>query len=302
MSGYIGTQPVPQATQTRDAFTATASQTSFATGGYSPGFIDVFLNGVKLAAADYTATNGSEVVLAVGAALNDIIETVAYTTFETSKNATLAQGALADTALQPTGDGSGLTSLTSANLTGALPAIDGSALTSLSSSSLTGALPAIDGSALTGVASLTLVASVATTSGTTIDFTGIPAGTNRITLNFGGVRQNLTTPLLVQLGDSGGIETSGYIASSAHSAGDYLNTSGFNIARAAAGNVTHGWMVLTRITGNQWASGHAATRTTSGSTAGGGGSKTLTGELTQVRLTTTTGGTFNLGNLSISYE
>ena len=129
MSGYIGTQPVPQATQTRDAFTATAAQTSFATGGYTPGFLDVFLNGVKLAAADYTATNGSDVVLAVGAALNDIIETVAYTTFEVNSNATLAQGALADTALQPTGDGSGLTSLTSANLTGALPAIDGSSLT-----------------------------------------------------------------------------------------------------------------------------------------------------------------------------
>ena len=101
MSGYIGTQPVPQATQTRDAFTATAAQTSFATGGYTPGFLDVFLNGVKLAAADYTATNGSEVVLAVGAALNDIIEVIAYTTFETSKNATLAQGALADTSVQP---------------------------------------------------------------------------------------------------------------------------------------------------------------------------------------------------------
>ena len=53
--------------------------------------------------------------------------------------------------LTTTGDGSGLTSLTSGNLTGALPAIDGSALTSLTSNNLTGALPAIDGSALTGL-------------------------------------------------------------------------------------------------------------------------------------------------------
>ena len=84
MSGYIGTQPVPQATQTRDAFTATSGQTSFATSGYTPNFLDVFLNGVKLSAADYTASNGSDVVLATGAATGDILEVVAYTTFEIS--------------------------------------------------------------------------------------------------------------------------------------------------------------------------------------------------------------------------
>jgi hypothetical protein len=84
MSGYIGTQPVPQATQTRDSFTATSGQTSFATSGYTPDFLDVFLNGVKLAAADYTASNGSDVVLATGATTGDILEVVAYTTFDTA--------------------------------------------------------------------------------------------------------------------------------------------------------------------------------------------------------------------------
>ena len=81
MSGYIGTQPVPQTTQTRDSFTATSNQTSFPTSGYTPNYLDVFLNGVKLAAADYTATNNSDVVLAVGAATGDILEVVAYSTF-----------------------------------------------------------------------------------------------------------------------------------------------------------------------------------------------------------------------------
>ena len=84
MSGYIGTQPVPQATQTRDSFTATSGQTSFATGGYTPNFLDVYLNGVKLASADYTAANGSDVVLASGAATGDILEVVAYTAFDTA--------------------------------------------------------------------------------------------------------------------------------------------------------------------------------------------------------------------------
>jgi hypothetical protein len=83
MSGYIGTQPVPQATQTRDTFTATAGQTSFATGGYTPQFIDVYLNGVHLqSGTDYTAGNGSDVILTSGATLNDVLEVVAYTTFE----------------------------------------------------------------------------------------------------------------------------------------------------------------------------------------------------------------------------
>ena len=83
MSGYIGTQPIPQATQTRQTFTATASQTSFATGGYQAGYIDVFLNGVKLVdGTDYTATNGSDVVLTTGAASGDTLEVVAYTAFE----------------------------------------------------------------------------------------------------------------------------------------------------------------------------------------------------------------------------
>ena len=82
MSGYIGTQPVPQATQTRDVFTATSGQTSFATSGYTPNFLDVWLNGVKLINGDdFTATNGSDVVLTSGAAAGDTVEVLAFSTF-----------------------------------------------------------------------------------------------------------------------------------------------------------------------------------------------------------------------------
>jgi len=83
MSGYIGTIPTPQATQTRDSFTCTAGQTSFATGGYTPQFLDVYLNGVFLSnGTDYTAANGSDVILTSGAASGDVLEVVAYSTFE----------------------------------------------------------------------------------------------------------------------------------------------------------------------------------------------------------------------------
>ena len=62
MAGYIGTVPAPQATQIRQTFTATASQTTFTTTGYTDGaFINVYLNGVRLInGTDYTATNGSD--------------------------------------------------------------------------------------------------------------------------------------------------------------------------------------------------------------------------------------------------
>ena len=83
MSGYIGNIPVPQATQTRESFTATASQTTFNTAGYTPNFLDVFLNGVHLLnGTDYTATNGSDVVLTTGAAASDVVEVISYSTYE----------------------------------------------------------------------------------------------------------------------------------------------------------------------------------------------------------------------------
>jgi len=87
MAGYVGNIPVPQSTQTRQSFTATASQTSFPTIGYTEGFFDCHLNGVKLlAGVDFNVGggNGSDVILATGAALNDILEVTIFDTFNTS--------------------------------------------------------------------------------------------------------------------------------------------------------------------------------------------------------------------------
>ena len=67
-SGVVST-----AYRTVTEFTATASQTTFITPSYVPGFINVFLNGVMLGSADYTAVNGTTVVLAVGATVGDLV-------------------------------------------------------------------------------------------------------------------------------------------------------------------------------------------------------------------------------------
>jgi hypothetical protein len=58
-------------------FTATASQTTF-TVTYTVGLVEVYRNGVKLAIADYTASNGTTIVLATGANAGDLIEVVAF--------------------------------------------------------------------------------------------------------------------------------------------------------------------------------------------------------------------------------
>jgi hypothetical protein len=59
-------------------FTATAGQTTFTPASYTVGFIQVYRNGVLLGSADYTATNGTTVVLAVGATSGDLVTTISF--------------------------------------------------------------------------------------------------------------------------------------------------------------------------------------------------------------------------------
>jgi hypothetical protein len=59
-------------------FTATAGQTTFTPASYVAGFITVYRNGVRLGSADYTATNGTTVVLATGATAGDLVTTESF--------------------------------------------------------------------------------------------------------------------------------------------------------------------------------------------------------------------------------
>jgi hypothetical protein len=77
-TGWVSQAVTPTgSTYTRTSFTATAAQTTF-TVAYTVGFVQVYLNGVFLNSTDFTATNGTTVVLATGATSGDIVETVAY--------------------------------------------------------------------------------------------------------------------------------------------------------------------------------------------------------------------------------
>ena len=83
-SGWQAAGSSVNGTAQRNSYTATGGQTSFA-ATYDAGYVDVYLNGVKLIdGTDFTATNGTSVVLASGAAANDTVDIVGYGTFQLS--------------------------------------------------------------------------------------------------------------------------------------------------------------------------------------------------------------------------
>lgn len=155
---------------------------------------------------------------------------------------------------------------------------------------------------------MTLTASQATTSGTSKDFTSIPSWVKRITVMLSDVSTNGTSLQQVQIGDSGGVETSGYSSAATTNGVTTTSTTGFLVNyRADAANQTKGALVLTLLDAstNLWVA--------QGATAGSGGAigdvsslagnKALSATLDRVRITTVNGtDAFDAGSVSILYE
>ena len=144
---------------------------------------------------------------------------------------------------------------------------------------------------------------VASTSGTSIDFTSIPSWVKRITVNFQGVSTNGTSLLIVQLGISSGFTTSGYLGAAL--TGTTINvTTGLPTANdTSASAIRHGNMVITNLTSNTWTSICVIGRSDSANAGFGGGSIALSSTLDRVRITTVNGtDTFDAGSINILYE
>jgi len=143
-----------------------------------------------------------------------------------------------------------------------------------------------------------------TTSGTSHDFTSIPSWAKRITVMARGVSTSGTSLVQIQLGDSGGIETTGYTSSgSIGSSGTQSNlTTGFNVDNVASAAATRSLVgVLVKLSGNAWA--WSSTGSAASSTTTAGGSKELSDTLTQIRITTVNGtDTFDAGTVNILIE
>ena len=156
---------------------------------------------------------------------------------------------------------------------------------------------------------LTSGTAVASTSGTSIDFTSIPSWVKRITVMFNGVSTSGSSAYQIQLG-SGSVDATSYVAIvtsiqstnasvSGAATGFYVTTS----ANMTAANNVQGAIILSLLGSNIWVGTGSLARdgfTTMFYTAG---SKTLSGTLDRVRITTSNGtDTFDAGSINILYE
>jgi hypothetical protein len=151
---------------------------------------------------------------------------------------------------------------------------------------------------------------VAATSGTSVDFTSIPSWVKRITVMFSVVSTSGTAPMLIQLGTSSGVVSTGYASvSSVIGAGvaTASNTTGFILAPSSiyiiSGHTFSGSLSLDLIGSNIWALSGAICAPEQPYNYTSTGSKTLAAVLDRVRITTTNGtDTFSAGTINILYE
>lgn len=146
----------------------------------------------------------------------------------------------------------------------------------------------------------------ASTSGTAIDFTGIPAGTKKITIMLVGVSTDGTEELLVQLGDSGGVETSGYLGAVSSQGNTARSTAGLQVTIVSTADaVAHGNIILTleNSANFTWTSCSGVSLSNTDAAFSGSGSKSLSAELDRVTITSTgTPDDFDAGVINIQYE
>jgi hypothetical protein len=159
--------------------------------------------------------------------------------------------------------------------------------------------------------SITSGTAVASTSGTNIDFTSIPSWAKRITVMLNNVSTSGTSNWQVQIGDSGGVEITGYSSAVSRmgSAGSSNTTSTagwlINNSGTAAGTFL-GVVQIALIDSatNTWSCfGTLNSADTANSGALFNGSKATSATLDRVRVTTANGtDTFDAGSINILYE
>ena len=182
------------------------------------------------------------------------------------------------------------------------PGTDGQVLTSTGA----GSPPAFEAVA----AGFTLGTEQSTTSGDSSTgkiFGSIPSGTKLIIISFNGVSLDGTDSISVRIGDAGGIETSGYVASSARLDDDdsilWINrTTGFPLKLSFASAIVNTQMILTLIdsTNHDWVESHTGA-SASNEGHSGGGTKSLSAALTQLQILPINGN-MDAGSINILYQ
>jgi hypothetical protein len=149
---------------------------------------------------------------------------------------------------------------------------------------------------------------VTSTSGTSIDFTSLPAWIKRLTITLSGVSTSGGSNQLFQLGTSGGIVSTGYGGGATTTGAGTANanyTAGIGCTLNGSGDIKHGQIVfsLHNASTNLWVATGVLAMSNGGFLCTMGGSVTLSSALTSVRCTTVNGtDTFDLGSINILYE
>ena len=147
-----------------------------------------------------------------------------------------------------------------------------------------------------------------TATGTSVDFTGIPAWTKRITVMFSGVSTNGSSAVRMRIGTTSGIETTGYSGSTISAGQPSVvagsnPTDGFAIQDATAVDQLFGRITVANHSGNIWIADGMIGRSNTPFVYSFAFSKTLSDTLTQIRITTVNGtDNFDAGTINIMYE
>ena len=152
---------------------------------------------------------------------------------------------------------------------------------------------------------LTLGTAQNSTSGTSIDFTGIPSWVKRVQVLFNAVSTTGSSNYVLQVGTSSGIVSTGYTGGASYGSGFAYNSSSFILGASifASGQTHSGIATIATLGSNVWAHSGTMSANTSSNMAWSAGAVTLSGTLDRVRITTVNGtDTFDAGSINILYE
>ena len=186
---------------------------------------------------------------------------------------------------------------TSGTVSLAVPAVAGTNTITFPSGSGTVSVQGLSTNIVSGTA-------VATTSGTNIDFTGIPSWAKRITVMFSGVSTSGTSPLILQLGSTT-IQSSGYLSFAMNGiTGGATTVAGMLLTANQSAVGTHtGHVNVTNISSNSWVSSGVLQDIVNANGSIFASDVTLGGVLDRIRITTINGtDTFDAGSINILYE
>ena len=146
-----------------------------------------------------------------------------------------------------------------------------------------------------------------TASGTSVDFTDIPSWAKRITVMLYGVSTSGTSNILIQLGTSSGIETTGYLGSAVYSLSSSVaatSTAGILVtATTVAASVHNGGIIISAMSGTLFSSHGITGFSNTAAATVSGYSKSISGTLDRIRITTVNGtDTFDAGTINILVE